>query len=238
MRFVDNQRIERRQNASGFVAARRQMREQQMMISDQNLRVFLIAARFIEERFVIMLAVAAHAQIRFAIDLRPHTRARLKRQVDIAPRLAASGKNANFLQFIDFVFTGEKSADFGFLHAARTDVIAGSQTQRELELGSHAFHQQLAQKRQIALDQLLLQSFGVRGDEYSFLVSDRPQNQRHKVSVGLSGSGSGFDQQMTFLGRGARHRLRHFELFSSFFKIATFAWQRLRQNAISRKKAL
>jgi hypothetical protein len=42
---------------------------------------------------------------------------------------------------------------------------------------------QVAQKRHVTLDELLLQSFGVRRDQDLLVVGDGPQNQRHQISV-------------------------------------------------------
>src|SRR4029077_1159943 len=79
--------------------------------------------------------------------------------------------------------------------------------------------QQLANNRDVLLEQLLLEIDRVRRNDRFTAVLQRKKDSRYQVSQGLAASGSGFCDQMMITPQRTCHRRGHLLLFGAVFEI-------------------
>src|SRR3984893_6525126 len=84
------------------------------------------------------------------------------------------------------------------------DVVAAALEQRD----RHRHLQRIADERQIALEELILQRLGAGGDDHLATGEERG----HEVSESLAGSGARFGEQLAARFDGERDGLGHREL--------------------------
>ena len=154
-------------------------------------------------------AQLGRAQTALGAYLRPHLWVWLHLEIRQAAVGGGLGPLLNPLQFLG-LRGGKEVAGLldGLVEAARADVIAPAFEHGEAEL----HRQDLLKHRQVLLRELLLQVDSVRGDDGLLLVGHGMQDRRHQVGQALADSRAGFDCQVLAVGKGLRHRHRHFLL--------------------------
>ena len=80
------------------------------------------------------------------------------------------------------------------------------------ERGRHRRAREVRQRRQVVVDQLLLQVDRVRGDDRPALRAIRPQHERHQVRERLADAGTGLDHEPASPVQRLRHGSRHLHL--------------------------
>ena len=76
----------------------------------------------------------------------------------------------------------------------------------------------LLMKADVLIENLLLQGFGVGGNDDFFIMLHRPQGRRNEIGETLTRSGASFNHQMMTLIEGPGNSLGHFQLLRTKFK--------------------
>jgi len=114
----------------------------------------------------------------------------------------------DFVKLIDLFQAGEHGHALGALDAMQTRVVVATLHDRRAKW----FRQNVVQKRNVFVDQLLLEILRAGRDDYARAAATRRRDCGHQISERLAGAGAGFNDQMMFLLKRAQHRLSHFDL--------------------------
>ena len=121
---------------------------------------------------------------------------------------------------------GQAALGGGALEMMVADVVRAALEQRE----RHRELQRVADERQVALEELVLQRLGAGGDDDLAAVEQR----RDEIGEGLAGAGAGFGDQRAALRDGRGHRIGHRELLRAEAEARQRAGQRRRRRPRSR----
>ena len=168
------------------------------------------------ETFVKGWTAPPHAIVRVALHLVPHFAARqlwkrCQRSVRgvVRPLLNTTEVIAIFIMRKEttLALTGE-------FEAAQTDIVAAALHQHRTEFfGNHCI-----EKRNVLLNQLLLQTDGVGSHHYTFAAFHNAPDGRNQIRKALADARPCFDKQSLSLFKRALHRACHQNLLGAHFK--------------------
>jgi len=222
--FVQNHHVVFGKNARPL-AAERQVRKEQRVIDDEQIRIPGAAPGFEVEAVVVGRALASQAIAVVALRLIPHLPQRAEvetGQAAVGCRLRPLQHAAELLQLL-FVGVDCRCPLDGPFQSPQAEVVApplhqhGREFQRE-----HG-----VEKRNVAPDQLLLQTDRVRGNDDPrplglfirpgplHLRSGRRQDGGDEIRKALPDPGPCFDNEVRLIGNGLRDSFRHLQLLGA-----------------------
>ena len=224
VRFVQDDGIVLGQQAAAG-APHGQIAEEQGVVDDQDLGVVDPAPSQEIEAIFVLRTVAPHAIAAVAGDFVPDLIDRLERKIAQRPVRRLLGPRADLAQLLKILVRCEQGAGTGQrrLQASQADVVAAAFDQHRAELArDHA-----VQQRQILVQQLLLQTYRVRGHDdpadgilvvLRVLFTDR-QNRRDQVGKTLAHTRPRFGHQMMPAAQRRPNRLSHLQLLGAVFVV-------------------
>ena len=205
MRFVENDRIARGQQLGEPLVAQRDVGEEQVVVDDDDVGVERFLARLHHEAFAMERAVAAEAVVARRRDERPDRR--VFRNVGELRAVAALGRarERDDLRQIPRVGARRQPAlARRALEMVMADVVGATLEQRD----GDRRRQRVADQRQVALEQLVLQRLRSRRHDDLAAVEQRG----NEIRECLARAGPGFGDQRPPQRDRTRDRLRHREL--------------------------
>ena len=205
MGFVEDHHVRFRDQLTKAAVLDDHIREEQMVVHHNNIRIHRRFARFHHEAVFIQRAVAAEAVVVGAGHQRPGGRvfrhARAGADVALFRLVRPGAKDNDVAQGLHRQVTARQRL---LLKAFQAEIVGAP-----LQQGQTAFiFQRLCHRGQIAAVELVLQRFRTGGDNHLFF---RPQRRR-KVSIGFTRAGTRFDHQRLSLIDGACNGVRHLSL--------------------------
>jgi hypothetical protein len=205
-------------------AAHREIRQQQMMVHDDHIRLGGGAARLEDETLLEVRALHARAVVRLGGDFVPHLGARRRRQVGQRAVTRALGPGDERLHLARHAVIEQlRRAARGLLEPRHADVVAPPFEQREANL---LIAQRLRQKGEILADELFLEVDRVGGHDGALTIRRRPAQRGHQVAERFADAGAGFQQADAAVVVESRDRRRHVALARTVLVTAMLAGDR------------
>lgn len=188
MCFVEDDRVRTRQQLGHPGIAQHDVREEQVMIDDDDVRLLRLAARLHHEAVLVMRAFLAEAVVAGRRDHRPHgRRLRHARELGLVAALRELREADDVLQ-VRGVLPRRQAAVVGrALQIVMAQVVRAALEHRD----RHGHRERVAHRRDVALEQLILQV--LRARRHDHLAT--PEHRRDEIRVGLAGAGAGLDDQ-------------------------------------------
>ena len=204
MRLVEDHRVARGQELGQPFVAQHHVGEEQVMVDDDDVGVERLLPRLQHEAVVVKRAVAAEAIVARRRDERPDRRVfrHVGELAAVAARARARERDdlRQVARIVARWQAGRRSPrarDGGGRRSWRAPSSSASVA---------GIAQRIAHHRQVALEELVLQRLGARGDDHLAAVEQR----RNEVREGLAGAGAGLGDQRLALrnraGDGVGHR--------------------------------
>ncbi len=199
VRLVENQMPIGRKHSSLRVVsgypAHRQIREEEMVVHDQELGLGRPPAGTLVEAVLEVGTARAQTDVRIALHLVPYLGAGNEAEIGARPVL---GRTDPFQQSIELgrplVREEDRCRSGGEMGAANRNVVAAALEQRPLDL----VPEKPLRQRQVFGDELLLEVDGVGGEHRSFAVLHGPLGSRNQIGEGLPCPGARLDQECLF----------------------------------------
>ena len=204
VRFVEDHRVARRQELGNAFVAQHHVGKKEMMVDHHDVGGERVAARTHHEAIAVVRATLAEAVVARRGGVRPDRR--ILRHVGEIGAIAGGGAGGEALdapQLARLLARGDAGCGAA-PQAVEADVVGATLEQR----GARARGQRLAHRRQVAIEELVLQRLGAGRDD-DFAAGKQRGNQ---VRERLPGAGARLgDQHLGALDRLV-DRLRHLEL--------------------------
>jgi hypothetical protein len=205
VRLVEDHRIARGQQLSQAFVAQGHVGEEQVMVDDDDVGVERVLARLHHEAFAMECAVAAEAVLARRRHHRPYPGVfgDVGELGAVAP-FACPREGDDLRQVARVVARRQPSFACGALEVVMADVVRASLEQRDADRDG----ERVADQRQVALEELILQRLGAgRYDDLAAV-----EQRRNEIRERLAGAGARFRDQRQALSDRARDGLRHCEL--------------------------
>ena len=219
MRFIEDDGVARGQELAHPFIAQHHVREEQMVVHDDDVGVQRLLARVHDEAAVEVTAVRAEAVLASRSNLRPYRR-RLRHAATIRAIAGQARARETFDRVqVANVFAIQKAAiGDRSLQMMMTHVIGPALEQshgyRQLQCVSHL--------RNVAVEELVLERLGARGDDHLSAGSQRG----HQIGEGLSRAGACFRDEHRALVDCGGDGARQVELTSSDTEAFDYARER------------
>src|SRR5712692_11088965 len=209
MRFVQDHRRLIRQHRTVRAVAQSEIGKKQMMIDDDDVGVERAQAHPREKARLEVRTLLAETSIRSRVDVSPKRQVlRQGRKLRSITGFSFANPTRDFIKLIDLFEAGEHGHALGALDAMQTCVVVTALHGR----GAKLLWQNVVKKRNVFVDQLLLQILCARRDDDARAATARRRDRRYQISERLAGAGAGFDDEVMLLLKRAQHRLSYFTL--------------------------
>ena len=205
VRLVEDDRVAVGQELGHALVAQHHVGEEQVVVDDDHVGVERLAPRLQHEAVGVVRAVLAEAVVAGGGDERPDRR--VLGDVGQLRAVAALGRTRegdDLRQVADVVARRQAVLARGALEVVVADVVGAALEQRDRDGDG----KRVAHQRQVALEELVLQCLGPRGDDHLAAVQQRGGEVRER----LAGAGAGLGDELAARGDGAADGLRHREL--------------------------
>ena len=210
LRLVEHHRIERGQHT----AAVREVGEEQVVVDDEQVRPEPLPPFLEIKTLPVGGAVFSQTLVFLPPHLLPHRRQHFKGQIAAQAGFGFGGPVEDRLHLGVLRRPGEQAGLGGPLHPPQGQVVFIPQAEGMVE----GHPQPLFEEGNVVVHDLLLQGFGVGGNDDFFFVGHRPQDGGNEVGEAFSGAGSGFDDQGVPLPQRALHGAGHLHLLWPVFE--------------------
>ena len=181
MRFVEDDRIGRRQQFGHARVAQHDVGEEQVVIDHHDIGLLRLAARLHHEAFLVVRALLAEAVFTGRGDHRPDRGClRHAREFGLVAGARDLRKTDDVLQIRGFLARRQAAVVRRALQIVVAQIVRAPLEHRHRD--RHG--ERIAHGRDIALEQLVLQVLGAGRDDH--LAA--PQHGRHEVRIGLAGA--------------------------------------------------
>ena len=183
------------------------VRQQQMVVHDDDVRLRRLASRLEEEALLVQRAAGALAQVRLGRNFVPQLGTRRDRQIAERSVARARGPRLNRVELLLQAVVEQRVAGGArLLQAKQTEIVVPAFEQCE----AHSLVAQRAyEERQILADELLLQVDRVRRHDRALTVRRRPPQRRHEITERLADAGSGLEESDSAVVVQPRNFRRH-----------------------------
>ncbi len=188
MRLVEDQRVAGGQQLGEPLVAQHDVGEEQVMVDDDDVGLERGLARLEDEAIGVERAICAEAVVARRRDERPDRRVFR----DVGQRAAIAGfrrarERDDPGKVPRILARGQPAVGGGALQMMVADIVRAALEQRERDREL----QRIANERQVALEQLVLQRLGAGGDDHLAAVEQRG----NEIREGLARAGAGFGDQ-------------------------------------------
>ena len=205
VRFVEHHHIHGGQQLRHAAVAQRHVGKEEMVVDDHQIRRHGLAPRVHDVAGAVLRALGAQAVVARGGDQRDHRRT-VVQTFDLRhiPAVGALRPSRHAVQRAHRKTIRQLRAVFGLVQPPAAQIAGAA-----LEQGrAHRHAQSIAQARQVAQVQLVLQTFRGGADQRAAAR----QQQRHEVSKGLAHAGAGLGHQRLALVHSLGDALRHLVL--------------------------
>ncbi len=205
VRLVENDRVAGRQQLAHALVLEHHVGEEQVVIDHHHIGRLRLLARRQHEAALLVRTFLAQAVL--ARRGRQPPGPGLFRHVDafgLVAGLGALGEARDLAQVRRFLARSQAPGVHRTFEVIRADVVGAALEQRD----RRAHLQRSAHRRQVPVEELVLQGLGPGRDDH---LAAREQ-RRHQVGEGLAGAGAGFRHQRQVAGDRRGDALRHLQL--------------------------
>jgi hypothetical protein len=205
VRLVEDDRVAGRQQLAHAFVLEHDVGKEQVVVDHHHVGGQGILPRRQHEAALLMRAFLAEAVLPRRGGDRPG--AGILRHIDALGLVAGSGalgEAHDLAQVRGFLARRQACRRQGALQVVGADVIGAPLEQRNRRANT----QRIAHRRQVAIEELVLQGLGAGGDDH---LAAREQG-RHQIGEGLAGAGAGLGHQRLVVGDRLGDALRHFHL--------------------------
>ena len=219
VRLVEDDRVACGQELGETFVAQHHVGEEQVVVDDDDVGLERGLAGLQHEAIGVKRAVGAEAVVARRRDERPDRRI----LGNVGERAAVAGlrrarERDDARQMACVLARGEASLGGGSRQMMMADVVGAALEQRDRQRKT----QRVADEREVALEELVLQRLRPRGNDHLAAVEEGG----HEIREGLAGAGARLGDQRGARGDGVRNRLRHRELLRPEAKSRERARQR------------
>ncbi|MDR8855949.1 hypothetical protein FEP87_02222 [Burkholderia multivorans] len=195
MRFVEDHRVRIRQQLGHAGVAQHDVREEQMMVDDDDVGLLRFAPRLHHEAFLVVRTLLAEAVVARRRDHRPYgRRLRHARELGLVAAFRDLRETDDLLQIRGVLPRRQAAVVRGALQIVVAQIVRAALQHRD----RHRHRERVAHGRNVAQEQLVLQM--LRASRHDHLAA--PQHCRHEIRIGLAGAGAGLDDQRVVAGIG------------------------------------
>ena len=204
MRFVEDDRVRRAEQVTEAVFLQGQIRQQQMVIHDDDVGLDRLAARLDHVALAEIGAAGAEAIVAGRGDLRPQ-RVGVAKVRHFGEVAGTRGPGPAF----DARQRAIASARQALLPAELLQPVGAQIVRAALEQRDACRHADGAgHQRQVLVEELVLQGARAGGDEHA----PAGEQRGHEIGEGLAGAGAGFDHERRAIFQRERHPAGHGQL--------------------------
>ncbi len=203
--LVEDHRVARGQELGQALVAQHHVREEQVMVDDDDVRGHRVGARLHHEAVTEVRAVRAEAVLARRRDQRPYrgVLGDVGEQGAVPP--VGGAREGDDLAEVPCVFArGHAVVARRALEVVVADVVATTLEHRD----RHRHAERIAHHRQVALEQLVLERLGAGRHDHLAAVHQR----RHQVGESLAGAGAGLGDEPPARSDCGRNRTGHLDL--------------------------